>query len=108
MTIYGSGYREDASRPHIVTLDVGGRLFKVLSTTLQKSGKLQQMMDGKSAVFRQSDGSYYLDSDPDTFEHLIRFMRDSAVYPLFWNKQSGFDFDKYNRVRAEAEKYGLS
>jgi hypothetical protein len=47
-------------------------------------------------------GSYFLDTDPNLFEHLRRFMRRPEVFPLFYNHAAGFDYDLYNRLEAEA------
>jgi hypothetical protein len=56
---------------------------------------------------KSRSGSYFLDADPNLFEHLLRFMRRPEVFPLFYNHAAGFDYDLYNRLQAEAEYFQI-
>ena len=91
--------------PRVITLDVGGRIFKVLRITLEESGLFQRQLSEGFTWEPQADGSYFLDADPDLFEHLLRFMRRPEVFPLFYTTANGFDYDLYNRLEAEAEYF---
>jgi hypothetical protein len=55
----------------------------------------------------QSDGSYFIDADPELFEHLLRFMRRPSVFPLFYNTIQGFDYGLYSRLQEEANYFQI-
>jgi hypothetical protein len=86
-------------------LKIGGRRFEVLRSTLMKSGALRDMISGTLSWAAEPDGSYFLDTDPDAFEHVLRFMRRPSIFPLFWSKSEGFDYALYHRVQTEAEVF---
>jgi hypothetical protein len=56
---------------------------------------------------RQEDGSYFIDADPDVFQHVLSFMRRPSKFPLFWTKERSFDYTLYNRLEAEADYFLL-
>jgi len=91
-----------------ITLDVSGRKFRtsksVLSVSPYFEGLLNRWEDGADL---QADGSYYVDADADTFEHLLSFMRRPSRFPLYWTKEDGFDYALYSRVEAEADYFML-
>jgi hypothetical protein len=91
-----------AKYPEVMQLNVGGRRFEVMRSTLMKSGVLSDMISGTLSWRAEPDGSYFLDTDPDAFEHVLRFMRRPTIFPLFWSKSEGFDYALYHRVQAEA------
>ncbi|KAH7069082.1 hypothetical protein BKA63DRAFT_536332 [Paraphoma chrysanthemicola] len=93
--------------PNPITLDIGGRTFKTSLSTLQESGLFRQQLSDRFTWAPQVDGSYFLDADPDLFEHLLRFMRRPEVFPLFYTKDRGFDYDLYNRLEAEVEYFQI-
>lgn len=57
--------RED----EIISLDVGGRVFKTSRKTLLKAprSKLASIANGQEVFPRQGDGSYFIDRDPERF-----------------------------------------
>ena len=91
-----------------ITLDVSGRKFRtsksVLSVSPYFEGLLNRWEDGADL---QADGSYYVDADADTFEHLLSFMRRPSRFPLYWTRKDGFDYALYSRVEAEADYFML-
>jgi len=90
----------------VITLDVGGRLFKASTDILiAESGLFQRQPSERFTWTPQADGSYFLDADPEIFEHLLRFMRRPGSCPLFWSKDRGFDYDMYRRLQDEAEYF---
>jgi hypothetical protein len=94
--------------PKIITLDIGGRKFKTTLDTLRSgSGLFHRQLSGRFPWSRQEDGSYFMDADPDLFAHLLRFMRRPEVFPLFYTKANGFDYDLYNRLEIEAEYFQM-
>jgi hypothetical protein len=97
---------EDSAYPTVMALNVGGRKFQTMSNTLRtESGLFRHQLSGRFTWTAQNDGTYFLDADPDLFEHLLRFMRRPEVFPLFYSKANGFDYDLYNRLEAEAEYF---
>jgi len=98
---------EDATKatryPKNLLLDIGGRMFKVARNTLEsESGLFRSQLSSLFTWTPEPDGSYFLDADPDLFEHLLRYMRRPEVFPLFYSVMNGFDYDLYNRLQAEA------
>ena len=61
-----TSYREE---DEIISLDVGGRVFKTSKKTLLKSpqSKLAGLANGQEVFPRQADGSYFIDRDPERF-----------------------------------------
>ncbi|KAI4669230.1 uncharacterized protein J4E79_001273 [Alternaria viburni] len=93
----------DTSYPKNLVLDIGGRKFKVARNTLEEeSGLFQRQFSVCYSWTPELDGSYFLDADPDLFEHLLRYMRRPEVFPLFYSVMNGFDYDLYNHLQAEA------
>ena len=95
--------------PKTLVLDIGGRKFKVSRDTLQaESGLFRHQLSGRFPWEPEMDGSYFLDADPDLFEHLLRFMRRPEVLPLFYDAAKGFDYDLYNRLEAESQYFQIN
>jgi hypothetical protein len=93
-----------ATYPKILTLDIGGRKFKVSRDNLEaESGLFKLQLSGRFTWEPEGDGTYFIDADPNLFEHLLRFMRRPKTFPLFYDQVKGFDYDLYNRLQAEAE-----
>ncbi|KAF1950158.1 hypothetical protein CC80DRAFT_554618 [Byssothecium circinans] len=97
----------DSDIPPVITLDVGGRHFRTLAVTLNESSFLCNYIKGVWTWMPQEDGSYFLDADPDLFAHLLRFMRRPSVFPFFYDKGKGFDYDLYNKLEEEANYFGI-
>ncbi|KAF2027699.1 hypothetical protein EK21DRAFT_71408 [Setomelanomma holmii] len=93
--------------PTIMTLNIGGRFFKVSRDTLNESGLFRHQLSDRFTWESEADGSYFLGADSDLFEHLLRFMRRPEVFPLFYDKAKGFEYDLYNRLGAEAEYFQI-
>ena len=55
---------------------------------------------------QQPDGSYFLDADPEIFEHTLRYLRHGSL-PLFYARQQGFDHAKYSLLLAQADYFGI-
>ncbi|PYH88283.1 hypothetical protein BO71DRAFT_281091, partial [Aspergillus ellipticus CBS 707.79] len=50
------------------------------------------------------DGKYFIDSDPDLFEHMLRYLR-RGISPLFYDRNTGHDYNKYLAVLEEARYF---
>lgn len=92
----------------IIKLNIGGRILQTLISTLRsESGLFRRQLSDKFTWTPAPDGSYFLDADPDLFEHLLRFMRRPEVFPLLYTKANGFDYDLYNKLEKEAEYFQI-
>ncbi|KAF1935268.1 hypothetical protein EJ02DRAFT_507148 [Clathrospora elynae] len=96
------------SYPKVLTLNVGGREFKTsLDTLCAESGFFAAQFSDRWTWAPETDGSYFLDADPNLFEHLLRFMRRPGVFPLFYDNATGHDYDLYNQLEAEADYFQM-
>jgi phytoene desaturase (3,4-didehydrolycopene-forming) len=56
----------------------------------------------------QADRSYFIDVDPDLFEHILRYyLRRPDVFPLFYDDAKGHGFLKYYALLGEARYFGI-
>jgi hypothetical protein len=93
---------------NLVILDVSGRKYRTQKATLQESPYFQNLLARwNDCGDRQEDGSYFVDADADVFQHVLQFMRRPSKYPLFWTKETSFDYALYNRLEAEADYFLL-
>lgn len=93
----------------VMILDVGGRKFQTTPDTLRaESGLFRHQLSDRFTWTAQADGSYFLDADPELFAHLLRFMRRPEVFPLFYSKTNGFNYDLYNRLEIEAGYFQIT
>jgi hypothetical protein len=91
-----------------ITLDVSGRKFRTSKAVLSVSPYFEGLLSRwEDCADLQPDGSYYIDADPDTFEHLLNFIRRPAKFPLYWTKKDGFDYALYSRLEMEADYFML-
>lgn len=91
-----------------ITLDVSGHRYQTTKATLSTSPYFQNLFDRwDNGMDRAPDGSYFIDSKPEVFEHLLHFMRRPSKFPLFWTREKGFDYALYNKLEAEANYYLL-
>ena len=93
---------------HLIILDVSGRKYKTQKATLQTSPYFQNLLARwDDCSDRQEDGSYFIDADPDAFQYILEFMRRPSKFPLFWTKETSFDYALYNKLEAEADYFLL-
>ncbi|MCJ1451023.1 hypothetical protein MMC28_001357 [Mycoblastus sanguinarius] len=107
----------DASSPAIhisqtkpVTLQVGGQRFVTRAKTLvEGSGYFCSLLSGRwdSTNSKQEDGSYFVDADPDVFQHVLRYLRHSLL-PLFYDGVKGHDYPLYLAVLEQARYFQIS
>jgi hypothetical protein len=92
-----------STHPKIITLNVGGRKYETAIDTLRsESGLFARNFSDGYTWEPQAKGSYFLEANPDLFEHLLRFMRRPEIFPLFYTKADGYNYDLYNHLEAEA------
>lgn len=99
-------YVSQAPRPSIVSLDVGGRVFKVsIKTLVATSGLFRHQFSTQLNWIPQRDGTYFLDRDPNLFEQILAFMRCPSTFPILYTKTDGFNYNAYNRLEQEAKYF---
>lgn len=91
----------------VVELQVGERRFTTRrSTIIDGSSTLATIISDDWPRSRSRDGSYFVDADPDLFEHLLRYLRRNSVLPVFYN-ENGFDHALYRALQAEADYFNI-
>jgi hypothetical protein len=86
---------------------VGERRFvSTRQTLIEESGYFASLLSGRwnSA---QADGSYFVDADPNLFEHILRYLR-RGVLPVFYEKLKGHDYAQYVALLEEAKYFQIS
>jgi hypothetical protein len=88
-------------------INVGGRPFTTLKSTLEQSPFLNAMLSDEWAGSACCiDEMPFLDRSPLLFEHILDFLR-SSVPPIFWTRTNGFDLPLYASLLHEAEYFQL-
>lgn len=73
---------------------------------LGRSLYFENLFSGKWGK-KEEDGSYFIESDADIFEHILRYLR-SGVLPVFYDKLAGHDFSLYHAVLVEAKYFAIN
>ncbi|KAI9861847.1 MAG: hypothetical protein M1824_001958 [Vezdaea acicularis] len=90
-----------------IVLQVGERRFTTLASTLSgESAYFASLLSGRCSDSQSSDGSYFIDADPDLFAHILRYLR-RGVLPIIYDKSNGFDHAFYVALKKEAEYFGI-
>lgn len=88
-------------------INVGGRSFTTLKSTLEQSPFLNAMLSNQWAGSTcYVNGMPFVDRSPLLFEHILDFLR-SSVPPIFWTRANGFDLPLYASLIHEAEYFQL-
>lgn len=84
-------------------INVGGRVFTTLRSTLEQSPPLAAMLSNTWADNScRANGVPFVDRSALLFEHILDFLRSSAP-PIFWTRANGFDLPLYASLLREAE-----
>lgn len=102
---FQSSYTWEHIEDREVVLEVGGRRFKTTYDTLKESSFFESLLSSRWNNVRH-DGSYFIDADPGLFHYILRYLR-RGVFPLFYNRVLGHDYDRYNSLLAEAKYFGI-
>ncbi|KAJ0419346.1 BTB/POZ protein [Aspergillus carlsbadensis] len=95
------------NRSDIIELQVGQQRFTALRSTLtEQSTNFKSLLSGRWNSAR-SDGSYFVDADPDLFAHILNYLRRPDVYPIFYDDVKGHDYLKYHALLSEARYFGI-
>ena len=88
-------------------INVGGRIFTTLKSTLEQSPFLKAMLSDQWADSSCCvNGMPFVDRSPLLFDHILDFLRSSAP-PIFWTRMNGFDLPLYASLTQEAEYFQL-
>jgi hypothetical protein len=109
-TVHSEDFSQTSDEhPRIIVLDIGGQKFKTTTATLrEQSGLFRYQLSDESSWSSQRNGSYFVDADPITFEHLLRFMQRPSVFPVFYDPIRGYDYALYSRLQAEAHHFQVN
>jgi hypothetical protein len=88
-------------------INVGGRSFTTLKSTLEQSPFLNAMLLNQWAGSTcYVNGMPSIDRSPLLFEHILDFLRN-FVPPVFWTRTDGFDLPLYASLVHKAEYFQL-
>ncbi|KAF5873562.1 uncharacterized protein Bfra_005025 [Botrytis fragariae] len=91
-----------------ITLQVGERRFVTTKNTMTgESPFFAALFSGRWDSNEQADGSYFIDADPDLFEHILRYLRRS-VLPIFYDIKKGHDHALYLALLGEARYFQIA
>lgn len=92
-----------------VVLKVGERRFETFRTTLtDESTYFAARLSGRWSDSDAVDGSYFIDTDPDMFQHVLAYLRDGTL-PLFYNAATGaFEYERYVALLGQARYFGIA
>ncbi|NXS94742.1 KCNRG protein, partial [Jacana jacana] len=90
------------SNREVVVLSVGGVRFVTRASTLQQfpESRLARMLDDDDQEIRLVNGEFFVDRDGTLFSYIMDFLRTLQV-------SLPTDFSDYQRLKREAEFYGL-
>lgn len=90
-----------------VVLEVGDRRFTTLRGTLTAESTYFAVRLSSRWDDKQEDGSFFIDSDPNLFEDILKFCR-SGTFPLFFDMATEcFDYSRYAALLGEARYFGI-
>ncbi len=96
---------EDNSAPFAmrrsITLQVGERQFITMAETMTQESAFFAALLSERWDNADADGSYFIDADPDLFEHILRYLR-RGVFPIFYDNVKGHNHALYLALLQEA------
>ncbi|KAL4940642.1 hypothetical protein BDV06DRAFT_17755 [Aspergillus oleicola] len=90
-----------------VELQVGDRRFTTTRETLVNGSTFFEALLSDRWDAARPDGSYFVDADPDLFEHILRYLRRPSAPPIFYDVVKGHDYPLYNALLEEARYFGI-
>lgn len=90
-----------------VKIQVGERQFITFRDTLTGESAYFKARLSERWNDRDEDGSFFIDANPDIFEHILNYLR-SGMFPLFFDSGTqSFDYSKYAALLGEARYFGI-
>lgn len=91
-----------------IKLQVGERQFVTTRDTLtSESAYFRARLSGRWSD-ADVDGTYFVDSDPAVFEHILRYLRNGNLPLLFSVTDRTFDYVMYQALLGEARYFGVA
>lgn len=92
-----------------IVLKVGERCFETFHTTLTgESDYFAAALSGRWGNTGGIDGNYFIDTDPDVFQHILGYLR-TGTPPLFYNVAAkSFDYERYVALLGQARYFGIA
>ncbi|KAK8064086.1 hypothetical protein PG996_008738 [Apiospora saccharicola] len=92
----------------LIRLQVGECQFTTtLNTLTAESTFFTSMFSGDWNNPKTADGAVFIDSDGQTFRHILTYLR-SGRFPLFYDASNHeFDFAQYQKLLGEAKFFGI-
>lgn len=102
-------YKYQPSTKDRVILKVGERHFETFRNTLtDESTYFAARLSGRWSDSDANDGSYFIDTDPDIFQHVLAYLRDGTL-PLCYNAAAGaFEYERYVALLGQARYFGIA
>ena len=88
----------------LITLHVSTQTFTTHATTITSQSHFFTRL--LSSPPSSSNGSYFLDASPQTFQHILSYLR-SGIFPFFYAKETGFDYSLYAAILQQALHFGI-
>lgn len=88
------------------TIQVSDRRFLTDPATWVGESDFFKALFSKQWGDHQNDCSYFIDADPDLFEHILRYLR-RGVLPVFYDGAKGHDYVLYGALLEEARFFGI-
>lgn len=89
-----------------ITLQVGERRFITTAETMTQESAFFAALFSERWDNAEADGSYFIDADPDLFEHILRYLR-RGVLPIFYDDAKGHDHALYLALLEEAKYFQI-
>lgn len=89
-----------------ITLQVGTVRFTTTAETLTSKSEFFKRFLSPTWRRPREDGSYFIDSDPVLFGHILQYLRRNT-FPIFYDEVKGHDYAMYIRLQQEADYYLL-
>lgn len=105
----GDDYQHHPVAYDRVVLKVGERRFETFRATLtSESTYFAARLSGRWIDTDAVDGSYFIDTDPDVFQHVLGYLRN-GIPPLFYNAAANaFDYERYLALLGQARYFGIA
>ena len=88
------------------TIQVSDRRFLTDPATWVGESAFFKALFSKQWDDHKNDSSYFIDADPDLFEHILRYLR-RGVLPVFYDRAKGHDHVLYGALLEEARFFGI-
>lgn len=93
--------RPPLSPDTLIHLTVDERVFVTLPATLLRDSRTFEKLINDREENAPPELRMFLDLDPDVFAHVLEYLR-SGVFPLFYDKSRGYNYNLYDRLLAQA------